>query len=113
MVEFPERIWAFESDGGTRGWLHTKPPAAIIDLVDEYVRVAALSAKLASTIEVAEKSQALALRSVSRAEAAEARLAEIETALARHDNALARREHGGVAAQRLIDDVRAVMEGGA
>ena len=38
MVDMPERIWAFQSDGGQRGWLHTKPPQAIIDIPVEYVR---------------------------------------------------------------------------
>lgn len=37
-MDAPERIWAFQSDGGQRGWLHTKPPIAIIDLATEYVR---------------------------------------------------------------------------
>lgn len=38
MVGAPERIWAFQSDGGQRGWLHTQPPQAIIDIPTEYVR---------------------------------------------------------------------------
>ena len=38
MVGAPERIWAFQSDGGQRGWLHTQPPQAIIDIPIAYVR---------------------------------------------------------------------------
>ena len=38
MGEAPERIWAFQSDGGRRGWLHTRPPQAIIDIPTAYVR---------------------------------------------------------------------------
>jgi len=38
MVDMPERIWAFQSDGGQRGWLHTQPPQAIIDIPTAYVR---------------------------------------------------------------------------
>lgn len=38
MVGAPELIWAFQSDGGQRGWLHTQPPQAIIDIPTAYVR---------------------------------------------------------------------------
>lgn len=44
MFEATERIWAFQSDGGRRGWLHTKPPQAIIDIPVEYVRADLLDA---------------------------------------------------------------------
>lgn len=38
MVDMPERIWAFQSNGWQRGWLHIQPPQAIIDIPTAYVR---------------------------------------------------------------------------